>query len=329
MNNRNFREYLTDFVIEHYLRAPKEFVLLLGDKTQKSSMLASIPSKTLWREEPHRAKLISLLRRRWTPQEVLLQQFARQGFMDEVFGTEEDFGDVLFRLNNWHYSREWEIDALSPGDLERAEALEAMTVLTRLRCSGATSRPALNLALANRSPDMCTLVFPMVMKMPIIALRFFLDVHITFGFNAIRRSKHPHADDLIAYLYELLFLQQKVAIALHEYVRLAAFANTEKQQAALINAEVNAIMGADLVFSYLKASVEKTIALVGITYGITGLDAKKTHKAKITALANGLPLGIAQTFYCRFLMEFVASESLDELNSYRSGLLHKKGIADL
>jgi len=43
-------------------------------------------------------------------------------------------------------------------------------------------------------------------------------------------------------------------------------------------------MNADQIFSYLKATIEKIIIIVGLIYGIKNLDTKKTHKAKLTTL---------------------------------------------
>jgi hypothetical protein len=272
---------------------------------------------------------MSILKRRWTPLEDTLQRAARDTFTQEVFGEADDFGDHLFKLNTWHHSREWSFDALTPGDGDRAAALEAFSVLTRMRLREAHGHPTLNLQLAQRAPHICELAFPMVVKIPVTAVRFFLDVHATFAFNSIRQAKHPKSNEIIAYLYELLFLQQKTAIALHEYMRLAAYAAEHKKHASLINAEVDVIMKADLVFSYLKASIEKTIALAGATHGLTDLEAKKTHKSKLQALRSAMPNAITKTHYAQFLLDAVASENIDDLNSYRSGLLHKKGIADL
>jgi hypothetical protein len=169
----------------------------------------------------------------------------------------------------------------------------------------------------------------MVVKIPVVSLQHFMEVNVLYSFNAIRAAKHPHADDLIAYLYELLFLQQKIAISLHEFLRLTDYALRQKKEALFINAEINAILGADLVFTYLKASIEKMIVLLGLTHEIVNLDAKKTHRSKMEALLKALPKKVTEQYYWNFVHEFIRSENLDELNNFRSGLLHKKGIADL
>lgn len=162
-----------------------------------------------------------------------------------------------------------------------------------------------------------------------VSCLYYLDIHCSFAFNSIRKSKHPYASEIISYLYEILFIQQKTAVSLHEYLRLIDFAEREKNEALFIQAEVNAVIYADLIFSYLKATVEKTIVLIGLTHSIPDLESKKEHKGKLKTLKLGLPKHLNDVFYVQFIMEYISSENLDELNKYRTGLLHKKGISDL
>ena len=169
----------------------------------------------------------------------------------------------------------------------------------------------------------------MIIKIPIISLQHFLDLDSAFTFNEIRKSKHPQADDIISYLYDVLFIQQKIAIGLHEYIRLATYNEKEKNEALFINAEIDSIMNAELIFSYLKATIEKTIVILGLTHEILDLDSKKTHKLKLVALEKGLPEAVKNQGYYSFVWEFIKSENISDLNNYRSGLLHKKGISDL
>ena len=148
------------------------------------------------------------------------------------FGGQGNLGDHILSLVAWHNSREWDLSSLTDSDRAKAQALESMTVLTRQRFGEVNSSPAMNLSLAERVPWMCLLVQPLIAKIPIISLRYYLDVHSTFAFNAIRKARHPEAEGLIAYLYEVLFLQQKIAIALNEYLRNAAHAGMAKGGAA-------------------------------------------------------------------------------------------------
>lgn len=333
MNNeatiRRWRARATQWFLERELRAPPDVTMFLGDRVREWAPYVRIESYALWRDEPLTRKLLALIRGRWRPSGSIIQSKAREAYTKFYFGGEEDCGEHLGILNDWHLRRVWELDALTDSDEARASALASFTGLTRLRYEQIAPTSALNLQLAVRTPWITDLIYPMVAKMPILSLRYFLDLHIHFAFNSIRRAKHPHGDDIISFLYDLLFLQQKTAIALLEYARLVAYAEKHKGDALLINAEVNAMMAADGLFAYLKASVEKTIALVGATHGIENLDAKKSHKKRVAALRAGLPPGVESLPYANFLFSMVGAENLEDLNNYRSGLLHKRGIADL
>lgn len=306
----------------------RELVAILGTKNQKGSMMSILKTNQLWRRESIRKKIKSLIFLDWVPTKEIFSNAAYETLMIDIFGTPEDYGNELYDLMDWHNSRDWNFDELSELDIKKADALQAISIIAHQRHREITSF-SLNLNLATRVPELCYLVNPMVIKIPVISMRYFLYIHCSYSFNSIRKAKHPFADDLISYLYEVLFIQQKIAISLHEYIRLIAYTEKQKMDALFINAEINAIMAADNIFSYLKASIEKIIILIGYTHGITNLDSKKTHKMKLAALTAAMPVAAMEQYYCLFVFEFIKSENLDELNNYRSGLLHKKGIADL
>lgn len=306
----------------------RNLTVFLGSQKQKGSLIAIIEAKTFWNQESLSQKLRSILRLNWKISNSVLERVGKQCFIEDLFGTENDYGEHLYNLMIWHNSQEWQFESLKPEDIEKSEGIDAMSIITRLRHSKITSG-YLNLSLGIRSPEMCFLVHPMVVKIPVISVRYCLDIHSRYAFNKIRKSNHPYADDLISYLYEILFIQQKIATSLHEYVRLLDYADKEKQDSLLTNAEVDSIKEADLIFSYLKASIEKTISLIGLTYNITNLDSKKTHKQKIDILIRELPNFVKDQPYWAFVFEFIKPENLEVLNNYRSGLLHKKGISDL
>ncbi|MEZ7936606.1 MAG: hypothetical protein QMB99_05415 [Paludibacteraceae bacterium] len=318
---------IADFLIKHLFRLEDELVVMIGSKTQKGSLFAPVKTKQLWAKENLFNKLKAIFTLKWTPPENLIKEAAKPIFMFDLFGTKSDYGDKLFDLIAWHNCREWDLTALTESDTIKADAIESMTILTRLRYE--QSADILHLNLLERAPFMCFLTHPMIVKIPVVSLQYFLNIHTHFAFNSIRKAKHPHADDLIGYLYEVLYLQQKTAIALHEFLLRINYAERHKNDALFINAELNAIMNADLIFSYLKATVEKIIVIVGLTHGINNLDSKKTHKSKMTALRDGLPQKLFDLYYFQFMFDFFSADNLDELNSYRSGLLHKKGISDL
>lgn len=319
---------LTDILLKYLFRQEPEFCIRLGQVMQKGSTFAAFSSKSIWQSETLRKKIKSILTLKWTPTQNLLQSAARQTLMNSIFGDEPNYGDSLFKINSWHNSQEWMIDAVTDFDKIRASALDVMTILVRTRHRNATS-DYLKLNIADRASVMCILLHPMVVKIPVTSMQYYLDIHSEFAFNSIRKAKHSNADDLISYIYEVQLIQQKIAMSLHEYLYLVDYSERQKKEALLINAEVNAIMGAELVFSYLKASIEKIIVIIGLIYGIKNLESKKTHKSKLDALINGIPESVKKLYYYDFIIEFIKSENIDELNNYRTGILHKKGISDL
>lgn len=329
MKSQSFFAYFLEILWRWLIKPPEDFCVMLGAEGQATALFAVIYSKELWNAEPLKNKLKCLCQRKWEPDQSMLRRAAKGTFINEIFGEKDDFGYELLELFTSHSCKKWDFNALNEHDLSRARAIEAFTLTTRQRLRKSKPTSPLNLQLGKRYPEICLLVYPMLIKIPVISFNWFLDIHVRFAFNEIRKSQHPHSNDLISYLYEILFLQQKIAIALDEYLRLQAYTEAQKGKALLINAETNTIMGADLVFTYLKASIEKTMSLVAVTHGILNLDSKKSHQARLRTLDSGLPAEIKATYYCQFIMEFIQSENLEELNNYRSGLLHKKGIADL
>ena len=318
---------LTELLIKYYFNSKREFVVFLGSKPQRGTLFAPVRTMQVWKKETLKKKVKSIFQFHWVPSDEIIQSEAKRIFLIDVFGLPSDYGDQLFKLMNWHNSREWNLDALTDFDKVRAYSLESMTGLNRLRYEQTSE--SLNLKFKEQFPFICILVYPMVVKIPIVSFRYFLDIHCAFAFNSIRKSKHSQSDAIISYLYEVLFLQQKIAISLHEYLRLISHIDSKKSGNIFTAAEMNAIMNADLIFTYLKASIEKIIILIGLTYDITNLDSKKTHREKLAALLKILPERATQQYYCQFMLEFIKSENLDELNTYRTGLLHKRGISDL
>ncbi|MBL7911085.1 MAG: hypothetical protein JNJ41_08545 [Bacteroidia bacterium] len=314
-------------LIRYFFRPEIERLVFLGDKKQKGSLFVPVNIKKLWHKQSFRVKLMSILKLGWEPTELELTNAGIQTFKWDIFGEESDYGHKLLNIMAWHNCREWNFDSLAEADIKKAEAIDGMVLLTRIRYDHRSS--FLNLNLATHYPFMCLLVHPMVVKIPILSLRYYLNVHCEFAFNSIRQSKHEKSDGLISYLYEILFLQQKTAAALHEYIRLIVHLQDEKKRALFTNAEIDAIMKADLLFSYLKATIEKTIALTGLIYSVENLDSKKNHAGKVKSLVECIPKELYSLPYYQFVLEYIKPEYLEKLNNYRTGLLHKKGIADL
>jgi hypothetical protein len=318
---------ITRLLIRYLFRLEDELVAFIGTKTQKGSLFAPIKTKELWKRETFTKKIFSIIKLKWNPSEHLVNEASQYIFKNDLFGNEDDYSEQLYKLTTWHNSREWDFSYLTELDIKKADSLDSLTILSRLRYEETSD--SLHLNLFKRFPFMCILIHPMIVKIPVVSMQYFLTIHSHFAFNSIRKASHPQSDIIIDYLYEILYLQQKTAISLHEFLRLVVYSEKHKNKALLINAEITAIMSADLIFSYLKATVEKIISLIGLTFEITNLDSKPKHKVKLNALREGLPKKILDIYYVQFMFEFFSSENLDELNNYRSGLLHKRGIADL
>jgi hypothetical protein len=304
-----------------FLGKPGEF--------KKSSIFAVVHADALWADEPWQKKVASFICLRWAPNPDRLNVLAQECLRQHIFGELEDFGINLLELISLHHEREWDFSSLTKNDEIRCEAMETYTLYTLNQLRGSQSQPPLNLSLAERMPFFVTLVYPMLFKIPIISVRWFIHIHFTFAVASVRQSGHSQADDIVSYLYEVCFLQQKTALCLRRYLECAVDTIRLKGDAAIIKAESDAIMQADLIFCYLKATVEKAIALLAATHYIHGIDSKKNHKARVSVLREKLPKMVQEQNYFDFIMSHFSSESLSDLDSFRSGLLHKKGIADL
>lgn len=316
------------FLLKYLFRIESEFCTQFGTELQGGTLLIYFSSRNVWKRETLNKKLISIIFLKYTPSKHLIENAGKETVMETIFGNIEDYGEQLYRINLWHNSQKWNFEKLTEFDLKRANALESIAVLVRTRHREMTSN-RLHLNIGEKSKEICTLLHPMVVKMPVISIQFYLELHSAFAFNEIRKSNYPNADDLVSYIYELQYIQQKIALTLHEFLYLIDYNEKLKGDSLLLKAELSAIVGAETIFSYLKASIEKTIVVIGLIYGIKNLESKKTHKVKLAALDKEIPENSKKQFYYKFVMEFIKSENLDELNNFRTGILHKKGISDL
>lgn len=310
------------------LKSKNEFIVILGryNDIKISTPCAVIPFETIWKNESFRNKILAFLKLKWNPEQDLLEKIAKDIFIEEIFGEPEDLAEGLFDLMNWHFSQDWELDDLTEIDIEKAEALEAMTSQTNKRYWELDSLN-LNLKLALNAPLVCSLICPVVAKIPIISIRYYIHIHIRYAFNSIRRSKHQYSDEIIAYMYDILFLQQKTAIAFHTLIK--SIVNLDTKVSILHKNDIDAIMNIDIIVTNLKSSIEKMIVLIGYIYNITNLEDKKTHKAKLQALSSQIPDIVKKQPYYGFFEKFISSEQISKLNAYRTGQLHKKGISKL
>ena len=315
-------------LILKYLRQHEDFIIPIGGKPQKGALVFIVESKVIWREESIARKIRTILTRRWIINEDKIFENAKNTLIADIFGGKEDYGDKLFQLVIWHQSRKWDLSSLTEADLEKAQSISTTTALTRQRFIG-LHYSLLNLHLGERSPTIAYLSFPMVVKIPVIAIRYYVDIEYYNTFNAIRKSKHSKADELISYIYEIAFIQQKIAIALHEFLRMADYARKNKKNAILINAEVDAIRELDAVIVNLKSSIEKIITLIGLTHEISRIDEKGRHQVKMSALKRGLPKMVTDAYYWELIEDFLNAENVEKITNLRTGLLHKRGLSSL
>ena len=314
--------------IPYIFKNTDDFIVSLADpdKIKQDCPIVNIPIQQLWERDSIKNKLIALLKLKYNPNEQLIMKISNEIFREELFGEKDDLANPLLDLMIWHQNRNWELKDIQKSDIQKADALEAITNLSRQRYWNYTS-PNLNLRLVHRQPFIATLVFPIVAKTPIRSLQYFVDVHSRFAFNSIRKSGHQFAEDIISYLYEVLILNQKTANKLHSIVKLIDEARREKGQSILLRSEIDAISEVDLIVTYLKASIEKTTSLTGYTFNIPKLEDKKEHSKRISALKSKIPEIVKKQSYYEFFIEHISSLQLEKLNNYRTGILHKKGIS--
>lgn len=319
---------ITRFLLRYFFRKDEEIGVLLGLLRQKGSPIAFIRSQYVWQQETISKKIKSVLTFNWEPSEYLLDKISREVFYETTFGDKSDYNEALFKINYWHNSKEWDLSGLTPDDNKKADSLTALTVLLGNKHRRMTS-PYLHLHLFDKVPAVCTLLHPMVVKIPVTSIQYCVEIHNAFAFNEIRLSNIDNSDDIISYIYELQNLQYKTALSLHEIVYLIDYLEKHKGEALLIQAELSAINESENVINYLKATIEKIIVLLGLIFNLKNLETKKTHKEKLAALYKVVPEKVRELFYFTLIEELIKSENLQELNNYRTGLLHKKGISKL
>lgn len=315
----------------HRINKEEESIIVsLADREKLNSdtPIVVLPVGQIWKRESLLVKRKSIFRLKYKPTESVMSSLARDTWMEELFGTSEDFGEPLFDLMVWHFSREWDLDKLTEEDIVRVDALVAINALNRKRYWDVWS-PNLNLRLAQKVPWIGSLIFGVVAKIPIISIQYFVDVNSRYAFNEIRKSGHQYSSELISSLYDILFLQQKIAVCLHAYIRSMDIARREKQKSLFIKDEVDLIINAESIISYLKASIEKMLILIGYIFGNPSIDSKKTHIAKINTLKNIIPESVKINIYYKFVEELISTKNLELLNKYRTAILHKRGIANL
>jgi hypothetical protein len=253
-----------------------------------------------------------------------------EAFLEDQVGGDEDFGPDLLRLVWLHNHRRWSRTALTKQDTEKADGLLHFTLLTNLRYRRfGGSYPPLNLQLAKRWPILKMLLYVMSVRVPVESIRYFVQVSPKCIFDAVRRSLHPRSDEIISYLYEILFLQQKTAVALFDFLTLASEIRKSKQDAVLVREELDQVLRADLLIVYLKSTLEKSIALVAAIRLVSGLENKHRHAARVRAIEEALLPIPENGHYVELFLDMIKSDNFSEIDRLRSGLVHKRGVAGL
>ena len=197
------------FMLKLLFRKENEQVFMLSEEGKKGAMMAIVQVDGIWEKESFRNKIKSIVTLNWNPSKEILYPIIKKTFMDEVFGQENDYGEELFKLGVWHHAQPWDLTSLTDFDTARIEGLNSLSVMVRLSHREGTSY-LLNLNLGERAPQMCFLVYPMIVKIPVISLQYFIDIDSAFAFNEIRKSGHPQSDNIISYLYDTILIQQKI-----------------------------------------------------------------------------------------------------------------------
>jgi hypothetical protein len=319
---------ITKFILKYLFRQDKELCVFLGTVMQKGSPIAFVSTEKVWKQETFNKKIKSLISFNWHPSEHLLDKISRQVFYDVIFGYPSDYNSELFKINYWHNSKERDLSSLTVEDITKADSLDILAIALRNKHRNITSNN-LHLHLFDKVPIVCHLLHPMVIKVPVTSIQYCIEIHNAFTFNEIRYSEIENSDDIISYMYELQNLQIKTAFSLHELVYLTDYTEKNKGNALLIPAEISAVREAETIVNYLKATIEKIIVILGLIFKLKNLELKKTHKAKLDALDKVIPENIKQIFYYQLIEELIKSESIEVLNNFRTGLLHKKGISNL
>lgn len=323
--------WLLDKAWDRYLKHDDDIVVGLG-APQEGSTHAVVYKKQLWNNLTAIEKLKFLFAGKWFPTEEQLRTTARNVLADEIFGDDENLGDMLFLIAQQHENKTWDWSNLTEYDKERAWALHAHATVVFRKFKNLTTFPPLDLKLSLIHPKIWMLIFPMSSKIPVYSLRNFIYVHPLRAFAELRNSPLENKESLISSLYEILFLQQKTALALYELFQNMDEIYRHKNgqtSAVLLTAEARLLMCADLLITYLKATVEKTTAFLADIHGTTPTEKKKTHKERLAILDRELPPIVKELFYGEILLDFIKSENLSELNKFRTGLLHKKGISKM
>lgn len=296
----------------------------MSDVMRPGTIVVNIDVVQIWKKEKFRKKVKSLFKLGYKPSEHLISETLSSLLYEDYFGEYLDSSEVIREVLNWHYSRICDLKNLNPTDQEYAHGIESSGALTRLKIKSLKNNHKYNLSLFAEHPMICLLIPPLVAKFPVRSIKNHLDFDFYFAFSEIRNSEHPCADELIRLIYDLFLTQHKITFSRIEL--LENLRKSEQSDSQLSFHDANAVRTFDILISYLKATIEKATSLLGLTYEIKDLDAKKNHNSRINSLKIKIPEKVKQQYYWDFIMSQLDPEKLTPLNNLRTGILHKKGI---
>ncbi|TKC08384.1 hypothetical protein FA048_14610 [Pedobacter polaris] len=283
----------------------------------------------IWSKQSFARKIKAILTFNWKPDNQDMLDAAEKVLRLEMFGDESDFGDVLFDINLLHHHRLWNLDSLTEQDEQKVNASAGMRMLIAQKHAVVGTNKYLNLQLVHYNPMICSLCIPMILKIPVVSMLFAIELQENFTFNSIRQAKHPQADELIAYIYDTLLIQQKIASSFHRLLSRMNEVQQKKGETKLSIYEMDAISECDLIINYLKSSVEKIVLILAFTFEVTNLETYKKHQQKLKAIDLKLPPKAKAQPYFGFIWKFIQPEELEKLNNLRTGINHKKGVSKL
>jgi len=291
--------------------------------------MSNVEVLPIWLKQSFAKKIKAILKFTWKPDNQEILDAAEKILRSEMFGDESDFGDVLFDINLLHHHRLWNLDCLTEQDEQKVDASAGMRMLIARKHSTVGTNKYLNLQLFHYNPLICSLCIPMVLKIPVVSMQFAIELQENFTFNSIRQAKHPQADELIAYIYDTLLIQQKIGSSFHSLLGLINEVKQKKGEAKLSIYEMDAISECDSIINYLKSSIEKIILILAFTFEVTNLETYKKHQQKLKAIDSKLPTKAKAQPYFEFIWKFIQPQELEKLNNLRTGINHKKGVSKL
>lgn len=324
---KTLTKHLNNLILTLAMRSNgKELIVPIG-YPQKGTISIVVNYSELFKKRNLFKKIVSIVFGLKLKQEQI-EKIALSYAKDECFGGPADFGNYLLALNKNIQNYKWDLNTLTEMDLVKAEALESLSVMTRNYFVDITAEPSLSFSLADSDFELCLTIIPMSSCILIRSIRYYIEINAFYSFSSIRKSSHPRKEELIAFIYELMSLQQKTAIELCEFQESCAISSTKRDlnnNIQFLYEEMNAIRQGDLITSYLKATIEKTISLVGEIHEISGIENLKKHSSRVKCLQEKLSEKYKNTQYGKILMNYIQSENLSTLNNLRTGVLHKKG----